>query len=273
MGMKNQISKTGVVGLVALAAAGAVCCALPLVATALFTTGAAGWLLARGSLLAIPVMALAVGLWWWRFRRSSMKPIPVLGRSDGLEGLLRTEAFRLLLRRGSPVEVDELGVLARGKRSEVEAGLASLDRAGRIRRDDDGRVVASAGLSVVPSRHEISLGGRRYWTWCAYDALGILGSLGRGGTLSTQSPQSGDHLDIEFEGASPLRTDLVLLMADSSNCHSTFEDWCPQVNLFESHEAARQWMRDNQVQGELLSVAEATRRGIQDWRSLVGANG
>lgn len=45
-------------------------CGLPLLAAALVTTGAAGWLLIHGSLLAVPVTGAAASLLWWRWRRT-----------------------------------------------------------------------------------------------------------------------------------------------------------------------------------------------------------
>lgn len=201
------------------------------------------------------------------------KAIPVLGRSEGLEGLLRTQSFQLLLKSGAPVEVDDLAKLSQTDRSKVAATLGDLDRAGRIRRDEAGRVVGAAGLSVVPASHQIEVGGRHFWTWCAYDALGILGSLGKGGTVITKSPQTGDRLEIQFDGPMPLRHDLVLLMADTSDCVSTVEDYCPRVNLFESEELARQWMAGNGVEGEVLTIDEATRVGIADWTPLLDTHG
>lgn len=201
------------------------------------------------------------------------QPIPDLGRSDGLEGLLRTLAFQLLLKSGVPVPVDEFVQIANVDEDAVITSLGDLDRAGRIRRDESGRVVASAGLSIVPSNHEIEIAGKRFWTWCAYDALGIMGSLGRGGRVISKSPQTGDRLEVQFDGGAPRQQDLVLLMADTSCCVSTVEDWCPQVNLFEDEELARQWMATWGVEGEIITISEATERGIRDWMPLLDTYG
>lgn len=79
-----------------------------------------------------------------------------------LETKLRSEAFRLLLARAEPVSEEELARAARIDASQVGGGLDALAAAGRIRRDDSGRVFASAGLSIVRDRHEILLGPRRF---------------------------------------------------------------------------------------------------------------
>lgn len=54
----------------ALVALPVLCCGLPLLAVALLATGAGAWLLAYGSLLAVPVLAVAIiGFIVWRSAR------------------------------------------------------------------------------------------------------------------------------------------------------------------------------------------------------------
>lgn len=72
--------------------------------------------------------------------------------------------------------------LARGKPISAAALAASTDRAEHdvtdtlarwpnVRRDDHGRVVAFGGLSLRPTEHRFEVGGRRLYTWCAWDTL------------------------------------------------------------------------------------------------------
>ena len=62
--------RSSVVGMVALAALPILCCGLPLLLAVLVATGGAGWLIGHGSLVGLPLLTLAAGLWWWRSRRS-----------------------------------------------------------------------------------------------------------------------------------------------------------------------------------------------------------
>lgn len=67
-----QVSRFGLPGWIGAAALGALavlCCSLPLLVTVLVTTGAGAWLVAHGSLLAVPVLGLGAGLLAWRFAR------------------------------------------------------------------------------------------------------------------------------------------------------------------------------------------------------------
>src|SRR6266566_5924961 len=78
----------------------------------------------------------------------------VLEPPSDSQALIRTAAFRLLLERSAPLSPDDLQQ-ATGIRPERLTGLlGDLDRAGRIRRDESGNVVGSAGLSVTADRHE-----------------------------------------------------------------------------------------------------------------------
>jgi len=73
--------------------------------------------------------------------------------------------------RGRVWHPEELDIAQIRIDSNILAAL--LDRlagAGRILREGAGEVIGSAGLSVVPGRHEIELEARRFWTWCAYDS-------------------------------------------------------------------------------------------------------
>ena len=87
--------------------------------------------------------------------------------------LVRRAAFRLLLARAKPITPAELAEHSGIRIESVSKLVDLLDGAGRIRRNAAGEVVGSAGLSVVPDRHEIELDGRRFWARCAYDILGI----------------------------------------------------------------------------------------------------
>jgi len=62
---------TSLAGLLPLAALAIICCGLPLLIGALVAIGGGDWLIAHRSLLALPVVGLAAGLFWWSWRHSS----------------------------------------------------------------------------------------------------------------------------------------------------------------------------------------------------------
>jgi alkylmercury lyase len=177
-------------------------------------------------------------------------------------------AFRLLLEDGRKAPAERLAATAGSDVGSVEQSLEALERQGRVTRDECGCVHGAAGLSVVPTEHELEVAGRRLWAWCAKTALGTLGALGLGGVVRSRCPVTGGRLELPFERAAPAATDWVVLWPDerfTSGCSSAADELCPNISFFASPEAARAWAGDRDVTGEVLSVSEATARAADDW--------
>jgi alkylmercury lyase len=131
----------------------------------------------------------------------------------------------------------------------------------------------SAGLSIIPDRHEIELDGRRFWTWCAYDILGIVGALRADGTAHSRSPATGASLEVGFRQGRPEPTSLVLFRPDDnykSCCANVYEDWCPNSNFFASRESASAWAAARGIPGRVMDLAEAANLATANWEPLAG---
>ena len=144
-----------------------------------------------------------------------------------LEAMVRAAAFRLLIRSGEGITPESLAQVTEITGDRLAVLLDDLDRAGRIRRDEGGRVVGSAGLSVVPDRHEIEIERRRFWTWCAYDILGIFGALQATGRASSPIPGTRDVIHLDFIAGRPQKGNAVLFRPDAelmSCCENVNEE-------------------------------------------------
>jgi Alkylmercury lyase len=183
---------------------------------------------------------------------------------------IRRAAFRLLLADGRPAAVASLATRVGLETADAEAMVQGLDRQGLIRRHADGSIVGACGLSLVPTQHAITLDGRRFWTWCAFDAVSILAAVG-GGILWTTSPASGRALELRVEAGQPVDERMAIFLASQIACRSLVEEWCPLNNLFESVELARQWGVAAKIEGTTLPVREAASLGAEKWRSLLTA--
>src|SRR6266508_403605 len=102
-------------------------------------------------------------------------------------------------------------------------GIAA--RQGRLRRDPAGAVSGSHGLSLTPTAHELLLENpagreRQYWTWCAWDAVGILAALDASGRIRSTSPSSGAPIQLDFHHGHPRDPEprLVVFFADTDCC-------------------------------------------------------
>jgi hypothetical protein len=192
--------------------------------------------------------------------------------SEALSDEISGAAFRRLLQTRSPVEAEELGADLGRPPEAIRAALQELDQRGRIRLDGQGNVIGSAGLSVRPDRHQIEIGGWEFWTWCAYDVVGIFGALGATGRARSSSRQSGAPLEVDFRLGRPEPTAVVLFRPDEdymSCCASVYEEWCPQSNFFETREAAAAWSKAHGLSGGVLALEEATELASKNWEPLV----
>ncbi len=190
---------------------------------------------------------------------------------EDLAGVVRGQAFRQLLATGEPASGDDLAAAIGVSSDKVARVLEELSTAGRIRRDKTGRVIGSAGLSVVPDRHQIDLEGRRFWTWCAYDILGIFGARRATGTATSRSPGTGASITLRFREGRPEKSGIVLFRPSDSFaacCTSICEEWCPNSNFFEDADSAVVWSEGHEVEGRILSLDEASELAAKDWLPL-----
>ena len=195
----------------------------------------------------------------------------ILDTSSDSQALIRQIAFRLLLAQSEPIGLDELAAATGINTERLVVLLEDLDHAGRIRRDESGRVIGSAGLSVMPDRHEIELDGRKFWTWCAYDILGIFGALRASGRALSPSP-TGRTIDVIFDKGRPVDNRAVLFRPDDelmSCCENVYEEWCPNSNLFADADQANRWAEKRGMQGRVMELEEASDLGTRDWAEVV----
>ena len=197
------------------------------------------------------------------------QPLPVINQKSDDAALL-ARAFCLLLDPGRPVDPGELAAVLRRDPADVTTALGRLARAGRLRRNPAGQVVGSHGLSILPTRHELVIDGTRRWTWCAWDAVGILGALGASGQVHSTSPQSGAPIELTFDPGRAPASDVVVFLAADETRDSVVDNWCPLVNFFEHAKAAAAWASSHGVPGRALSLEEATATGTVAWQRWLG---
>jgi alkylmercury lyase len=172
----------------------------------------------------------------------------VLEPPNESQALVRTAAFRLLLSSVEPIGADELA---------AQAGI-TLERLSGLLDELDGA--------------EIELDGRRFWTWCAYDILGIFGALGARGRALSPSPPDGDKIVVDFARGRPQKNAAVLFRPDEelmSCCENVYEEWCPNSNLFASPELAIRWAEQHSMRGRVLDLDEASDIATKAWGDVI----
>ncbi|MDA8334303.1 MAG: organomercurial lyase [Peptococcaceae bacterium] len=90
--------------------------------------------------------------------------------------------FRLLL-GGQPVSLSLLADSPGRPPGEVKTELVRMAGEGRCTLSETDDLTGIMGLSVVPAPHQLSLGGKRFFTWCALDAAAIPAALNTDATV------------------------------------------------------------------------------------------
>jgi len=93
------------------------------------------------------------------------------------------------LANGEPVVASTFG-------ERAEAVLAGWPN---VNYDEDGRVIAFSGLSLTPTAHRFTVGGRQLYTWCAWDTLFLPAMLGRPADVESTCPVTGSHVRLTVD--------------------------------------------------------------------------
>lgn len=168
---------------------------------------------------------------------------------DGLEGTFPPPdeaalALTLitLLAEGAPVSTERLADESGRRADDVAQRLHAWPN---VDLDDDGRVVAFAGLSLRPTAHRLVIGDRTLFTWCAWDTLFLPELLGQDARVQSACPATGRPVRLALSPQQVVdvqpATAVVSIVVPQSvgDIRSTF---CCNVAFYSSREAAAAWM-------------------------------
>ena len=189
-----------------------------------------------------------------------------LGGGDVLAVRLRELAFGVLLITHEPVEPATLVRLAGSEERHVADTLDGLARAGRIDRDERGRVLGSAGLTLGDGPHGLAIDGHPFRTWCAFDALGIPAALASNALVATECAVCERPIGIELRaGPSGGTSARLWLAAGGADMRA---DFCTPTVLLCSAAHAQAWAERHGGHGRALSLADAVDLGATNWASV-----
>jgi alkylmercury lyase len=163
---------------------------------------------------------------------------------DAREQRLQLTLFRLLS-EGDPVEPERLVAHAALPDPEVRALPA---RWHGVHSDEDGRVVAFQGLSLVEAPHRFRVDGRELYTWCAWDTLFLPELIGRPAEVESTCPTTGATVSLRVgpdgpSEVSPPEAALSFIRPGDSFAEETIARFCRFVHFFASPQAAEEWTR------------------------------
>lgn len=196
---------------------------------------------------------------------AALRGLPVLSCEDGTEAAVGQPAFHILLRTAGRVTLEQVSQETGRNTDDIRTGIEALRRRGHVKLDEQGFIVGVAGLSCIPTEHQLSFEGKRLWAWCAFDVIGIFGALEASGFATSVDPSTNERLVVNFVKGVPDETGLGVFMADMPAGGSVCEDWCWRVRFFQSESAAGAWARANGVTGSLISVANLMVSAREAW--------
>ncbi len=182
------------------------------------------------------------------------------------EAALRSAGFRLLLEHGQPVTPLQLAKEAGLSATQV-TDILTTNPQGRVELDSDGNVLGVAGLTLSPTPHQLTIGSKTRWTWCALDAVGILAALEAPGSIQSTDPGTGRENKIVFTKGQP-DNDAALFILGGSDGGNVREDWCPLVNFFTTRSEAEAWVAVNDLEGDIVSVVQIADEAAAMWRPV-----
>lgn len=196
--------------------------------------------------------------------------LSVLKYEDGCEKEVAATAFRTLLHSGERVCVTALEKTLTDLNGGVVKGcVEKLHRSGHLELDSDGFIVGAVGLSLTPSKHEIEIDGKRFWTWCALDVIGIFGALGASGSAKSYEPSKKEAIQFNFVNGVLQDTDVLVSIPDPKSVGSVCCDWCPNVNFFACRSAAEEWIQETGVRGALVSASNLANVAREAWSRCI----
>ncbi len=157
-------------------------------------------------------------------------------------------AMYRLLAEAKPVSAARFADAVQKPREVVEQIVATVP-AEALDRDDEGNVVAFAGLTLQKTEHRMEIDGRTLHGWCAFDTLFITALLGKTAEITSNDPVSGERIHFRFgpsgyEGPADVVMSLLDVAPDEmrNNVRAAF---CHNVYFFAHDETARRYVQDH----------------------------
>lgn len=137
------------------------------------------------------------------------------------KAIRRIAFFRIL--DGNRTTINELSIKSGLSETEVMKTVIGLKEVGTLVLDDEGVIVGSHGLSLVPTEHSLVINNHNLYTWCAVDAIGIPAALDFDAKISSKCAQC--HV--------PIKIDMVKGNIQYSN-HKDAHIWVVEADLSRS---------------------------------------
>ncbi len=153
-----------------------------------------------------------------------------------------------LLADAKPVSAARFGDALQLSREMVDHIIAMLPP-GALDRDEEGNVIAFAGLTLKQTEHRMEIDGKTLHTWCAFDTLFLSALLRKSAEITSKNPVSGEPVHFTFgPGGYNGSGDIVMSLVKTSpeqmrnNVRAAF---CHSVYFFGDADVATPYLEEH----------------------------
>jgi alkylmercury lyase len=142
---------------------------------------------------------------------------------------------------------------------------AALSRWPDVEHDEHGRIVAFGGLTLRPTTHRFTVGGRQLFTWCAWDTLFLPALLEQPARVESTCPITATavRLTVDPSGVSARDPEELWMSFPPVATTSTADitgTFCRHVHFLAGRGAADEWL-DRHEGATTLTLADAFELG------------
>ncbi|MBL4752706.1 MAG: hypothetical protein JKY52_03770 [Flavobacteriales bacterium] len=147
------------------------------------------------------------------------------------------------LLQGKPIDIETVAEILG---ASVEDTAQIVGQFGET--DQQEKVVAFAGVSIIPTPHSFKVHGKQLYTWCAADALIFPGFLDVTAEIASKDPINGEPITLTVEGkkikAIEPENALVSWVTDQ-DINDIRATMCNRIHFFVSENTANEWQHQN----------------------------
>jgi alkylmercury lyase len=173
------------------------------------------------------------------------------------------EAFGMLLREAAPVTIAALSEQAGADPGGVRRVLDELRLAGWVETDGDS-LLGVYGLTLKPTQHRLTLRGSTYFTWCAFDIVGIPAALGESAVIVSECANCRLVVSFSMTNGEPPPLPIVISWL-SERCDSIREQFCPTVNFYCDSTHYETAVKVGAAPDACLTLERASAMGRENW--------
>lgn len=188
------------------------------------------------------------------------------------EKSIRIMTFYKILEGNRP-SVSELSIKSGLPESEVRKCIETLKKVGTLVLDEEGSIVGSHGLSLVPTKHRLIINNTNLYTWCAADAIGIPAALGADAKIVSNCSHCNSNIEIDMVKGNiqySNHKDACIWVVEADLSKSIVGCTCPQINFFCSVEHFNKAICC--TNGRLLTLTQAVQLGHCWWEDVRSSN-